>query len=327
MTATASRPMRRSGDRRASFPMNGQVAARLDEAANLLEQQKANPFRVSAYRNAATTIRELPRNITTVLHEEGLDGLDRLPGIGYGLARAISLLVTTGRLPMLDRLRGDLDPIDTLASVPGIGRTLATRVHDILDIETLADLEVAAHDGRLASVPGFGEKRVAGIRDALGTRLGRRRSLADSEASVPEVDELLDVDREYRAASAAGRLHRIAPRRFNPERVAWLPVMHTWRGARHYTALFSNTARAHQLGRTQDWVVVYFDGSDGEHQHTVVTATSGPLKGQRVVRGRESECERFYAANAPIRPARGPWRQRTPAPHDSSGVTGKRRNP
>jgi hypothetical protein len=274
--------------------MNAQVAARLDEAANLLEHQKANPFRVAAYRNAASTVRELPRNVTALLHEEGLDGLDRLPGIGQALARAISQLVTTGRLPMLDRLRGDLDPIDALASVPGIGRTLATRVHEALHIETLADLEAAAHDGRLASLPGFGEKRIAGIRDALATRLGRRRALPGADDGAPGVDELLDVDREYRAASAAGRLHRIAPRRFNPERIAWLPVMHTWRGPRHYTALFSNTARAHQLGRTHDWVVLYFDGRDGERQHTVVTATSGLLKGQRVVRGREAECERFY---------------------------------
>jgi hypothetical protein len=195
---------------------------------------------------------------------------------------------------MLDRLRGDLDPIDALASVPGIGRTLATRVHEALDIETLADLEAAAHDGRLAALPGFGEKRIAGIRDALATRLGRRRTFPGADDGAPGVDELLDVDREYRAASAAGRLHRIAPRRFNPERIAWLPVMHTWRGPRHYTALFSNTARAHELGRTHDWVVLYFDGRDGERQHTVVTATSGPLKGQRVVRGREAECERFY---------------------------------
>lgn len=281
----------------AAFPMNAQVAGRLDETAQLLEQQHANPFRVQAYRNAATTIRELPLSVTELLYEEGLEGLDRLPSIGPSLARAISLIVMTGRLPMLDRLRGETDPIAVLASVPGIGTGLAERVHDELDIETLEELEVAAHDGRLERVPGFGAKRVAGVRDALATRLGRRRvpspPLAPDEK--PGVDELLDVDREYRAASAAGRLPRIAPRRFNPSRRAWLPVMHTWRDGRHYTVLFSNTARAHQLGRTNDWVVLYFDGHDGERQATVVTATSGALRGQRVVRGREAECAAYYA--------------------------------
>lgn len=295
-TATIGNRPRATPDvaRAASFPMNAQVADRLEEAARLLEQQKANAFRVQAYRNAATTIREHPRNVIAVLHEEGLDGLDRLPGIGPALARSIGLIVTTGRLPLLDRLRGEADPVVTLRSVPGIGRKLAERLHEELDIDTLADLEAAAHDGRLASLPGFGQKRVAGVRDALATRLGRGRTTQAIHGDRPTIDELLDVDREYRDASAAGRLHRIAPRRFNPERESWLPVMHTWRGSRHYTVLFSNTARAHQLGHTHDWVVLYFDGPGGERQCTVVTATTGPLKGQRVVRGRETECERYY---------------------------------
>ena len=89
---------------------------------------------------------------------------------------------------------------------------------------------------------------------------------------------------------------KIAPRRFNPSHVAWLPILHTTRGRRHYTALFSNTARAHQLARTDDWVVIYWDDGRGERQATVVTATGGPLKGRRIVRGREAECERARAS-------------------------------
>lgn len=280
-------------------PMNRQVADRFDEAASLLEQQQANPFRVQAYRNAAATIRTLPRGVTEILHEEGLDGLDRLPTIGPALARAIGLIVDTGRFPMLDRLRGEHDPIAALASVPGIGPKLAQRLHDELGIATLEALEAAAHDGRLAKTPGFGEKRVAGIRDALATRLRRRRAaaLGREDDGEPTVAELLDVDREYRAASDAGALHLIAPRRFNPAKKAWLPVLHAQRGGRHYTALFSNTARAHQQGRTHDWVVLYYDGGDGERQHTVVTESSGPLKGRRVVRGRERESAEYYGAH------------------------------
>jgi hypothetical protein len=279
--------------------MNLQVGRLLEEAADLLEHQHANPFRVQAYRNAATTVRNLPRGVLQVLHEEGLEGLDRLPAIGPALARAIQQIVAIGYLPMLDRLRGESDPIAVLATVPGIGRELARRLHEELDIETLEELETAAHDGTLARVPGFGAKRIAGVREALSARLGRRppRGRGMATGVEPTVAELLDVDREYRAASAAGRLRTIAPRRFNPKHEAWLPVIHTWRGGRHYTALFSNTARAHQLGRTRDWVVLYFDGADGERQNTVVTATSGPLEGRRVVRGRELECEQYYAGH------------------------------
>ena len=77
-------------------------------------------------------------------------------------------------------------------------------------------------------------------------------------------------------------------------RQAWLPVLHTSRGERHYTALFSNTARAHQLEKTDDWVVLYHESRDGDQQSTVITSTFGRLKGLRIVRGRETECEEFY---------------------------------
>jgi hypothetical protein len=111
----------------------------------------------------------------------------------------------------------------------------------------------------------------------------------------PGVDLLLDIDREYRDKARAGELRRIAPRRFNPERKAWLPVLHTRRGAWHFTALLSNTERAHELHRTYDWVVIFYCAPhEGEGQATVVTERRGALTGRRVVRGREPECSRHY---------------------------------
>ena len=95
--------------------------------------------------------------------------------------------------------------------------------------------------------------------------------------------------------AAAGELPRISPRRFNPEGTAWLPVMHLEEEGWHFTALYSNTALAHQLGRIHDWVVIFFyDNHQREGQQTVVTETRGPLTGMRVVRGRESECRAYY---------------------------------
>jgi DNA polymerase (family X) len=105
---------------------------------------------------------------------------------------------------------------------------------------------------------------------------------------------LLDVDREYREKVAAGKLRRIAPRRLNPRGKAWLPVLHSQRGQRHYMVLFSNTARAHQMDRTRDWVVLYYDGGRGEQRCTVITSQRGALKGKRIVRGREAESRQYY---------------------------------
>jgi len=193
-------------------------------------------------------------------------------------------------------LRGESDPIAALASVSGIGARLAERLQSELGITTLEELEAAAHDGRLEEVEGFGKKRIAGVKESLAARLGRGARPLSVPSKTPPVSEILDVDREYRRKAGAGKLRKIAPRRFNPTSRAWLPVLHTKRGKRRYTALYSNTALAHELGKTHDWVVLYYDGGEGEKQCTVVTAKQGTLAGNRVVRGRESESATFYAS-------------------------------
>ena len=279
-----------------SLSLNAEFAARLDEVAQVLEEHGANPFRVNAYRRAANVLRGLPQSVADIVSQQGLEGLEALPGIGASLARTIRELVRTGRVPMLDRLRGESDPIELLLSVPGIGRVTAERLHHDLDIDTLEELEAAAHDGRLASVEGFGEKRLAAIRDTLAHRLGRiRRGAPGAGTPEPPIAELLDVDAEYRTRATAGTLPTIAPRRLNPDHERWLPVLHTTRGPRHYTALFSNTPHAHSLGATRDWVILYYDDGSGERQCTVITARHGPLAGRRIVRGRERDCGAHYA--------------------------------
>jgi hypothetical protein len=284
--------------------INADIATRLEEVADVLEAQHANPYRVQAYRRAAMTMRNCGRPVSDIVGKEGVEGLQELPGIGESLSRTIHQLFTTGRLPMLERLRGESDPVGLLTSVPGIGRRLAERLHADLGIASLEELEAAAHDGRLAGIEGFGSKRIAGIRDSLAGRLGRvRKTAPPTVAPEPSVSEILAVDREYRLKAEADELPKLAPRRFNPQHEAWLPILHTMRGDRHYTALFSNTAHAHQAGKTHDWVVIYYDGGRGERQCTVITSERGTMKGRRIVRGREAECTAHYfkpLAEAPL---------------------------
>jgi hypothetical protein len=283
-------------------PENERIAQWLRQMAELLHAQQANPFRVGAYRRAADTLERLPTGVREVLAERGREGLDALPGIGPGIASVIAEILQTGRWVQLDRLRGSLEPASLFRIVPGVGPGLAVRIHDALGVETLEALEVASHDGRLDAVPGVGSRRAAAIRAALGEILGRsglaRRTVPPDAVEgdhEPPVPVLLDVDREYRGKAQAGELPTIAPRRFNPGGEAWLPVLHTQRAPWHFTALFSNTARAHELGRTRDWVVLYFHDDDHvERQCTVVTETRGSLQGRRVVRGREDACRAWY---------------------------------
>ena len=269
--------------------INLDVATSFREAANLLEAQDASPFRVRAYRQGASTLSNIGHSVEALYDEGGREALETLPNIGTALANAIAEMLETGHWRFLERLEGTVPPGAVFRQVSGIGPELAERIHDTLGIETLEALEQAAHDGRLAEVEGFGERRLQAVRESLDAKLRSRRR---NGGTVP-VAELLNVDREYRQKAANDDLRRIAPRRFNPEGEAWLPILHTERDGRAYTALFSNTARAHELDKTDDWVVIYRE-DDEQAQWTVVTESSGPLAGKRVVRGREADCRQYY---------------------------------
>jgi DNA polymerase (family X) len=206
---------------------NQQIAGNLEEVARILSEQSAGHYRVQAYVHAADALRSLEEPVSLILQRAGLEGLDAIPGVGETISHVIRDIVLHGRSGMLARLRGESDPIALLASVPGVSKATAWKLHDDLGIESLQDLEQAAHDGRLASLPGFGPKRLAGVRDTLAQRLGRlhRTPSAAVTSDNPPVSELLDVDRQYRAEAKAGKLRKIAPKRFNPTGEAWLALM------------------------------------------------------------------------------------------------------
>ena len=277
---------------------NHEVATQLREIAQLLRAQQANPFRVNAYLHAADTLDGLHESVADILRARGVEGLVALPAIGEGIARSIYEYVAIGRMSRLETLRGAADPLELFSSIPTVGKKLAQRIHDQLGVDSLEALENAVHEGRLDEVEGLGRKRREAIEAWLQKHLDEQRRRIGSDmrgGQVPPVELILRVDTEYREKAAADRLPRIAPKRFNPDRRAWLPVLHTTHGQWHFTALFSNTARAHQLGRTADWVVIYFyDDHHREGQHTVVTEMHGRLEGRRVVRGREAECLAHY---------------------------------
>jgi Holliday junction resolvasome RuvABC DNA-binding subunit len=281
-------------------PTNEQVAGVLEQIAELLSVQDANRFRISAYRDAADTVQHVDRSIAEMVLEGDQEALQELPNIGEGIARVIASYVKSGRSEMLERLQGEVAPGELFTRVPGIGKELAERIARTLDVSTLPELEQAAHDGRLDQVEGFGDERVRNVQVSLAGMLStaaqrrRREGGEEEDPDRPRVETLLEVDEEYRRKAEAGELHKIAPKRFNPEGKAWLPILHTEREGWEFTALYSNTKRAHELDKTDDWVVLYFEQDGEENQATVVTETHGSLDGKRVVRGREAETRRYY---------------------------------
>ena len=280
------------------FETNATIASHLREAAALLKAQQASPYRSLAYLKAASTIEKLGEDISVVA-KRGMSALDALPNVGLGIGAAILEMLSTGQWSQLERMRGTLKPEAAFQIVPGIGPVLAREIHEYLHVDTLEALEAAAHDGRLAQVPGIGQKRLSIIRAALNDILARRgtRRIDHRPDIVPPIALLLSVDLEYRTKAREGQLRLIAPKRLNPEGRAWLPILHTEIEPWHFTALYSNTALAHQLGKTNDWVIIFYGtGNQPEGQCTVVTETSGALKGQRVVRGREDESKQIARA-------------------------------
>jgi hypothetical protein len=283
-------------------PSNEELASALMEVATLLQIQGANRFRVEAYYRAANMLLALIKPAWQLYELEGLDGLEALPGIGRTISRALQQMIRGGRWPLLERLSGNDSIEQMFSSVPNIGPTFAKRLHEELGLETLAELQTAAWDGRLEKLPGMGEKRLRAVRESLAGR-GRYQSPQRVNPDVPDVTneihvaEILDVDDQYRFEAAHGTLPRVSPRHNNPTQETWLPILHTERGELHYTALYSNTAHAHELGTHKDWVVIYLEDHKHTGQHgrwTVITSQFGKLRGKRIVRGRERECEEYY---------------------------------
>lgn len=172
-----------------------------------------------------------------------------------------------------------------LTELKGIGENLAGLIREFVETgesELLASLQ--------AEVPP--EKAGAAV-SPTRPREPKGKRAATTGIQVP-VSVILEIDEQYRRKAAANELKKIAPRLMNPDRKAWLPLLATKYKALKFTVMFSNTPRAHELGKTNDWVVVYYEKGKGENQCTVVTESRGELKGKRVIRGRESDCADYY---------------------------------
>jgi hypothetical protein len=195
-------------------------------------------------------------------------------------------------LRTLNPIDAQREPNRQLTSLPGIGVRTAEQLRDRLGITTLEALKEAATEDRLAAI-GIAGGRLRLLCDELEHRLGMLRKPKVPE-NEPAVADLLALDEDYRRRGEKGDLPKIAPREFNPEGECWLALLRGERAGWKMRALFSNTAVAHRLGMTRDWVVVYFEKDRTSGQRTVVTETRGDLAGKRVVRGRENECRAYY---------------------------------
>ena len=165
---------------------NAEVAAMFDQAAELLEIEGENQFRVRAYRRAARVIEGLPQSVKGFL-SAGRD-LSELPGIGKDLAGKIAEIVATGHFKLLDQLKkklpGDLGEIATL---PGLGPKRVKLLHDKLKVSTFDDLRRVVKGGRLHEIQGFGptiEKKLIAALEKPTVQKRFKLSVAEAEAEA-----------------------------------------------------------------------------------------------------------------------------------------------
>ncbi|MBK9606559.1 MAG: DNA polymerase/3'-5' exonuclease PolX [Betaproteobacteria bacterium] len=193
------------------------VAAIFEEIADRLSIQGANAFRIRAYRNAARMFQEMTQDLEAFV-AAGND-LDDLPGVGPDLAGKIREVLATGKCALLERLRAEMPPALTdLLKVPGLGpKRVGALWHD-LDVRTPEQALRAARDGRIRSLPGFGEKTERNIERALAVHLSKAgrlklalaaqyaESLAAHLRGVPGADQVVIAGSYRRMRETVGDL-------------------------------------------------------------------------------------------------------------------------
>jgi DNA polymerase (family X) len=186
---------------------NTQIADGLREIANLLEMTEENVFRVRAYRRAADAVEGLAEPVGAILARDPAG----IAGIGSAIADHIKEIEATGTTAVTTALHEQYPAgVTALLEVPGVGPKLAARAYRDLGIATLADLEVAATDGRLAALPRVGAKNAASILRNIAAFKSRkgRLPLGEARALVESVMASLQAAGGLRRLEVAGSARR-----------------------------------------------------------------------------------------------------------------------
>lgn len=188
---------------------NAELANRLEEVADLLEIENANPFRIRAYRNAARTVETLSEPIVRKL--EAGEPLTGLPAIGKEMASHLQSLIASGSFPERDQLLSRVPPsLLVLMRLPGLGPKKARKLFEELGIASVEALQEAAQAGRIAGVAGFGaksqEKILAGIEDYR--RHTGRLLIDEVERQIAPLLEYLRAEPAVERLEVAGSYRR-----------------------------------------------------------------------------------------------------------------------
>src|SRR5712671_6358295 len=150
---------------------NQAIARRFYRLAALMELRGDDPFRLRSYRNAAETIEVWPTPMKEIAENEGVTGLQEVPGIGKAIAGKIIELLARGTFDAWERLIAETpETLLDLLELPGIGPRTAMTLYQKFKVSSIAELKKFVSGGGLDLVDGIGAKTADRIKQSLETR-------------------------------------------------------------------------------------------------------------------------------------------------------------
>jgi DNA polymerase (family 10) len=171
-------------------------------------------WRPIAYRNAARTIETLKEDIKEIYDQKGLEGLNQIQNIGEALAKKIEEYIKTEKIKTYQRLLKEIPKhLRELMKVPGLGPKKIEKLHKVLKINNISQLEKAAKKHKIAKLEGFGEESERDILDAI--QLAKQEKgkipLAEAEKEANNIIKQLKPLKEIKQISIAGSTKRKKP--------------------------------------------------------------------------------------------------------------------
>jgi DNA polymerase (family 10) len=188
---------------------NRQLADTFTLIANLLEIKGEIIYKTLAYRKAAENLLSLGREASEYWKE---GKLEEIPGVGKAIAEKIDELLRTGRLEFLEQLKQEV-PADLAGwlAVPGLGPKKVALIWKSLGITSLTELETAAREGKLRTLPGLGARSESAILEGIAS-LARRSARIPLGRAYPLAQEIVRTLKGVRgvvAVEPAGSLRRM----------------------------------------------------------------------------------------------------------------------
>lgn len=178
----------------------------------MMEEDPNVQFRARAYYRAADTIASLQENVIDIYGRQGVNGLLEIPAVGKAIASKIEEYLKGGKIQHLEELKAKVPiDIDELYGIEGIGPKTIKMFYDKLQIKNLADLEKAATEGKLKTLPGFTEKKEQDIfkRIEFFKRGKGRLIIGEVYPLVKQIEKRLQHIADVKNAVAAGSIRRM----------------------------------------------------------------------------------------------------------------------